>query len=79
MSVSSQGFPRTARTVMKRDGVPRGQFHPTTADVYYTDAEIEFLLSVDDYKRRSGRQFPTLADLLRILVGLGYSKPPVDS
>ena len=36
--------------------------------------EAEFQRALDDYKRRSGRQFPTWSEILEVLRGLGYAK-----
>jgi hypothetical protein len=36
--------------------------------------ELEFLRSMEDYKRQSGRQFPTWSEILEVLQGLGYAK-----
>jgi hypothetical protein len=36
--------------------------------------ELEFKLSMEDYKRWSGRQFPTWSEILEVLRGLGYAK-----
>lgn len=53
----------------------KGQGHPATADIVYTPREWEFMLAIDRFKRSSGRQFPTLADVLRIVDQLGYTQP----
>ena len=37
----------------------------------YTDAEIEFMNALDDYKRSSGRMFPTCSEILEVVRGLG--------
>ena len=51
---------------------------PTTCERDYTADEIEFMKAMDDYKRRSGRQFPTWSEVLEVLRSLGYRKvaPP---
>jgi hypothetical protein len=36
--------------------------------------EIEFQRAMEDYKCRSGRQFPTWSEILEVLRGLGYAK-----
>ena len=42
----------------------------------YTEDETEFIKAVDEYKGRTGRRFPLLTELLKILVDtLGYQKP----
>jgi hypothetical protein len=35
---------------------------------------MEFMMAMNDYKRRSGRMFPTWSELLEVLRGLGYEK-----
>ena len=55
----------------------RRQIDPTTCEREYSDAEIEFMQALDDYKRRSGRMFPTCSEILEVLADLGYRK--VDS
>ncbi|MDA1016780.1 MAG: hypothetical protein O3A00_20270, partial [Planctomycetota bacterium] len=50
----------------------RRQIDPTTCERDYSDDEIEFMRAMDDYKRRSGRQFPTWSEVLEVLRGMGY-------
>jgi hypothetical protein len=52
----------------------RRQIDPTTCERDYTDAEIEFMHALDQYKRTSGRMFPTCSEVLEVLVNLGYEK-----
>ncbi len=52
----------------------RRQIDPTTCERDYKDEEIEFMMAIDDYKRRSGRQFPTWSEVLEVLRDLGYRK-----
>ena len=52
----------------------RRQIDPTTCERDYTDDEIEFMSAIDDYKRKSGRMFPTCSELLEVLRDLGYEK-----
>jgi hypothetical protein len=52
----------------------RRQIDPTTCERDYTDAEIEFMHALDQYKRASGRMFPTCSEVLEVLIGLGYQK-----
>lgn len=47
---------------------------PTTCERDYSPEEIEFMRAMDDYKRRSGRQFPTWSEVLEVLESLGYRK-----
>ena len=50
----------------------RRQIDPTTCEREYTDAEVEFMHALDDYKRASGRMFPTCSEILEVIRNLGY-------
>jgi hypothetical protein len=52
----------------------RRMIDPTTCERDYTEDEIEFMRAMDDYKRRSGRQFPTWSEVLEVIRDLGYRK-----
>ena len=52
----------------------RRQIDPTTCERDYTDEELEFMSAMDDYKRSSGRMFPTCSEVLEVIRGLGYAK-----
>jgi hypothetical protein len=52
----------------------RRQIDPTTCERDYQPDEVEFMKAMDDYKRRSGRQFPTWSEVLEVLRDLGYRK-----
>ena len=54
----------------------RRQIDPTTCERDYTIEEIEFMGALDDYKRRSGRMFPTCSEVLEVVRSLGYEKRP---
>ena len=47
---------------------------PTTCERAYTEAETEFMMAMSEYKRRSGRMFPTWSEVLEVLRDLGYQK-----
>ncbi len=47
---------------------------PTTSEREYTKAETEFMLAMNEYKRQSGRMFPTWSEVLEVLRDLGYEK-----
>jgi hypothetical protein len=55
----------------------RRQIDPTTCERDYTADEIEFMRAMDDYKRRSGRQFPTWSEVLEVVRSLGYTRDTV--
>ena len=52
----------------------RRQIDPTTCEREYNDAEIEFMHALDEYKRASGRMFPTCSEILEVFTSLGYRK-----
>src|SRR4051812_23396636 len=52
----------------------RRQIDPTTCERDYTDQEVEFMNALDDYKRKSGRMFPTCSEVLEVIQTLGYVK-----
>ncbi len=52
----------------------RRQIDPTTCERDYTDQEVEFMNALDDYKRKSGRMFPTCSEVLEVINSLGYVK-----
>ncbi len=52
----------------------RRQIDPTTCERDYNDEEIRFMRAMDDYKRDSGRMFPTCSEILEVVRSLGYSK-----
>jgi hypothetical protein len=53
----------------------RRQIDPTTCERDYSIDEVEFMNALSDYKRKSGRMFPTCSEILEVIRGLGYSKP----
>lgn len=54
----------------------RRQIDPTTCERDYSSEEIEFMSALDEYKRTSGRMFPTCSEILEVIRDLGYQKPP---
>ncbi len=50
----------------------RRQIDPTTCERDYTEDEVEFMNALDDYKRKSGRMFPTCSEVLEVVRSLGY-------
>ena len=50
----------------------RRHIDPTTCERDYTDDEVEFMRAMDDYKRKSGRMFPTCSEVLEVVRELGY-------
>lgn len=67
-----------SNVVNERRKTPRRrQIDPTTCEREYTESEIEFMHALDDYKRASGRMFPTCSEILEVLYKLGYRKVAV--
>jgi hypothetical protein len=65
----------TRREIMdRRRQDRRRQIDPTTCERDYSDGEIEFMRAMDDYKRKSGRPFPTWSEVLEVVMSLGYRK-----
>ncbi len=58
----------------RRKAPRRRQIDPTTCERDYSDAEIEFMQAMDDYKRANGRMFPTCSEILEVIQLLGYQK-----
>ncbi|MDR0869390.1 MAG: hypothetical protein LBN39_01210 [Planctomycetaceae bacterium] len=54
--------------------VRRRQIDPTTCERDYTMDEVEFMNALNEYKRSSGRMFPTCSEILEVLRQLGYEK-----
>ncbi|MDP7273830.1 MAG: hypothetical protein QF363_00010 [Planctomycetaceae bacterium] len=64
-TTESRGRPKVER---------RRHIDPTTCERDYNNDEVEFMTAMDDYKRRSGRQFPTWSEVLEVMRSLGYRK-----
>ena len=62
------------RTAPRRKVPRRRQIDPTTCERDYTPDEINFMRAMDDYKRTSGRMFPTCSEILEVVEKLGYKK-----
>lgn len=61
--------PRTTR---------RRKIDPTTCDRDYGSDELEFMRALEQYKRSSGRPFPTCSEVLEVLKSLGYTRSPAE-
>jgi hypothetical protein len=62
------------RLAPRRKVERRRQIDPTTCERDYTSDEIEFMRAMDEYKRKSGRQFPTWSEVLEVVRGMGYKR-----
>lgn len=63
------------RTSGRRKVERRRMIDPTTCERDYSLDEVEFMKAMDDYKRKSGRMFPTWSEVLEVVRSLGYTKP----
>jgi hypothetical protein len=72
---------RATRAALARRNSGRRRFvDPTTCDRDYSAAELEFLAAIQQYKRASGRNFPTWSEVLEVARSLGYAKSaPVET
>lgn len=69
---------QATRAAMARQCSGRRRFvDPTTCERDYSEAELEFMLAMTEYKRKSGRMFPTWSEVLEVLISLGYEKAPL--
>ena len=58
----------------RRKTLRRREIDPTTCERDYSQDEVEFMSAMDNYKRRSGRPFPTWSEVLEVVRSLGYRK-----
>ena len=66
---------QAARAAKARNASSRRRFvDPTTCDREYSVAETEFMAAIQEYKKTSGRMFPTWSEVLEVLRELGYEK-----
>ncbi len=70
-SPSGEERRKTPRRKVER----RRMIDPTTCERDYSLDEIEFMRAMDDYKRKSGRMFPTWSEVLEVVRSLGYARP----
>ena len=50
------------------------RMNPATSERCYSSDEVEFMNALADFKRASGRTFPTCSEILNVLRSLGYEK-----
>jgi len=66
---------QAARAASARQISGRRRFvDPTTCERDYSEAEVEFMKAMQEYKQKSGRMFPTWSEVLEVLKSLGYEK-----
>lgn len=63
-----------APVIERRKVKRRRQIDPTTCERDYSNAEVEFMQAMDEYKQASGRMFPTCSEILEVLTNMGYRK-----
>ena len=61
-------------TAIAHESGRRRNIDPTTCERDYSNDEREFMQAMEEYKRRSGRSFPTCSEILEVVRDLGYSK-----
>lgn len=66
------------RSSPRRKVERRRMIDPTTCERDYSEDEVEFMKAMDDYKRKSGRMFPTWSEVLEVIRSLGYTKPGME-
>ena len=65
---------REKKSPPPEDNSVRRRLFPTTSDRNYTADEVEFMNALEEFKRASGRTFPTCCEILGVLKSLGYEK-----
>jgi hypothetical protein len=66
--------PPPAALPKQKKNVRRRQIDPSTCERDYSQDEVEFMNALNEYKRTSGRMFPTCSEILEVLKSLGYEK-----
>lgn len=56
----------------------RRRVDPITFEKQYTDDELEFMNAMQRFKERTGKSFPTCAEVIKVAVSLGYRKTLID-
>jgi outer membrane protein TolC len=70
---------RATRAAQARNASGRRRFvDPATCERDYSAAEVEFMRAIQEYKRASGRLFPTWSEVLEVVHGLGYRRPAAE-
>jgi hypothetical protein len=69
---SAEASSAVRRSTERRKVQRRRQIDPTTCERDYSDEEIAFMRAMDEYKRNSGRMFPTCSEILEVVRALGY-------
>jgi hypothetical protein len=72
--INEKASSKAAVAAAARVAGTRRSIEPTPCDREYSDPETEFMHAMQEYKRSSGRMFPTWSEVLEVLRGLGYAK-----
>jgi len=72
---SVKKFERQEKQLKPRETNPTNRHtNPATSERYYSLDEVEFMNALEEFKRASGRLFPTCSEILGVLRSLGYEK-----
>lgn len=55
-------------------GVRRTEDRKCAEEGHMTDEQFDFLMAIDQYKRKNQRPFPTWTEVLEVVKALGYRK-----
>jgi len=55
-------------------GRRRSDTRKAAEEGYMSDEQFEFLMAIDEYKRKNARPFPTWTEVLEVIKALGYRK-----
>ncbi len=55
-------------------GKRRSEDRKSAEEGNMTDEQFEFLMAIDEYKRKNSRPFPTWTEVLELIKALGYRK-----
>ena len=73
--IDQKASARARRAALARSRSGRRRFvDPATCERDYSAAECEFLRAIEEYKRASGRLFPTWSEVLGVVRSLGYER-----
>lgn len=74
--VGVRALEQAQRAAFMRRGKNRkaSQGHPATADLIYTEEELEFHAAIRAFQSDTGRKFSTWSEVLRVVRSLGYAK-----
>jgi hypothetical protein len=71
---SNQPFGTGRANRIPADGASHRTESPSSCESEHDPAELEVMLAIEEYKKRSGRLFPTWSEILEVIKSLGYTK-----